>query len=62
MAGLLGVRLEKPGFYTLGDPDQQLNYSHLTRAVRIMTADTILFILALIPIILTVGWAINVVR
>ena len=62
MAGLLGVRLEKPGFYTLGDPDQQLNYSHLTRAVRIMTADTMLFILALIPIILTVGWAINVVR
>jgi len=62
MAGLLGVRLEKPGFYTLGDPDEQLNYSHLTRAVRIMTADTILFILALIPIILTVGWAINVVR
>jgi len=62
MAGLLGVRLEKPGFYSLGDPDQQLNYSHLNKAVRIMTLDTLLFILTLIPVILAMGWVIDVVR
>jgi adenosylcobinamide-phosphate synthase len=62
MAGLLGVKLEKPGFYALGDADQQLNYSHLNRAVRIMALDTVLFLLALILIILTIGWATQVVR
>jgi len=56
MAGLLGVKLEKPGFYALGDADQQLNYIHLKKAVRIMTLDTVLFVLMLIPIILSVGW------
>jgi len=62
MAGLLGVKLEKPGFYELGDPDQQLNYSHVNRAVRIMTVDTALVVLALILIIFVIGWAPNLVR
>jgi adenosylcobinamide-phosphate synthase len=62
MAGLLGVKLEKPGFYTLGDADQQLNYAHLNRAVRIMTLDTILFVLVLILVILAMGWVADIVR
>ena len=56
MAGSLGVRLEKPGFYALGDDDQQLNYSHLIRAIRIMVVDTALFVLTLILIIFALAW------
>ena len=62
MAGLLGVKLEKPGFYALGDADQQLNYSHLNRAVRIMALDTILFVIALILIMLAMGWLAQIVQ
>jgi len=59
MAGSLGVRLEKPGFYALGDDDQQLNYTHLIRAIRIMAVDTALFVLTLILIILALAWVTN---
>lgn len=62
MAGLLGVRLEKPGVYALGDADQELNFSHLNKAVRILLLDTVLFVLVLILIILAVGWVPGVVR
>jgi cobalamin biosynthesis protein CobD/CbiB len=62
MAGLLGVKLEKPGFYALGDADQQLNYMHLKKAVRIMILDTVLFVLSLIPLILAVGWVTDIGR
>ena len=62
MAGLLGVKLEKPGFYALGDADQQLNYMHLKKAVRIMTLDTVLFFLSLIPLILAMGWVADIGR
>jgi adenosylcobinamide-phosphate synthase len=55
MAGLLGVKLEKPGFYAVGDANQQLNYAHLIKAVRIMLLDTFLVALAFVPIILVVG-------
>jgi adenosylcobinamide-phosphate synthase len=55
MAGLLGVKLEKPGFYALGDADQQLNYTHLNKAVRIMTLNAILFVISIIPLILALG-------
>ena len=61
MAGLLGVELEKPGFYALGDPDQLLKYTHLKKAVRIMILDTLLFFLSLIPLILVLGWLTEVV-
>jgi len=56
MAGLLGVKLEKPGFYALGGAGQQKKKNHLKKAVRIMKLDTVLFALMLIPIILSVGW------
>ena len=62
MAGLLGVKLEKPGFYALGDADQQLNYTHLKKAVRIMALDTVLFVLSLIPLILAMGWVTDIGR
>ena len=62
MAGSLGVRLEKPGFYTLGDDDQQLNYSHLIRAIRIMVMDTALFVLTLNLIILALAWVTSGIR
>ena len=62
MAGLLGVKLEKPGFYALGDADQQLNYTHLNKAVRIVTLDAVLFVLALILLILAMGWVTDIGR
>lgn len=37
MAGLLGVRLEKAGHYALGDPHEQLQTTHITRAVYIVS-------------------------
>jgi adenosylcobinamide-phosphate synthase len=61
MAGLLGVRLEKPSLYALGDADQQLNYSHLYRAFRIVTVDTVMFAAALMPMIFVIRWFVNVI-
>lgn len=59
MAGLLGVRLEKPGHYALGDADHELSYTHLNSAIRIMTFDTLLFVLVVVLIISSMGLVIN---
>jgi cobalamin biosynthesis protein CobD/CbiB len=36
MAGLLGVRLEKPGHYALGDDLQPLDGAMIRRSVRLL--------------------------
>lgn len=51
IAGALGIRLEKPGFYTLGDPNNRLDPSRIFEAVRIVLVSTIIH-LAMIVLIL----------
>jgi adenosylcobinamide-phosphate synthase len=48
MAGALGVQLEKPGLYCLGDPRELLLTSHIFRSLRIMRTTVYLFILLVI--------------
>lgn len=56
VAGALEVRLEKPGFYALGDGDQSLTHEHLTKAARAMLVSTFLFVfLVVIPVIIAVN-------
>ena len=47
MAGLLGVRLEKPGCYALGEPHQPLDGAMIKRAVRLLRT-TALIVLVLV--------------
>jgi adenosylcobinamide-phosphate synthase len=54
MAGALRVQLEKPGYYVLGDRDEELTSSHLLKATRIMALNTIFFLL-LVSMPLTLG-------
>jgi len=61
MAGLLGIRLQKPGYYALGDAAEQLNYSHLNRALRIVILDTVLFAAVLIPVLFAIEWLPNAI-
>ncbi len=48
MAGLLNVRLEKPGSYVLGDPDVSLSPEHILRALYVMKITTVLFLIIII--------------
>ncbi|MEX2721564.1 MAG: cobalamin biosynthesis protein [Candidatus Wukongarchaeota archaeon] len=52
MAGALGVQLEKPEFYTLGDPKEEMAVEHITRAWRVTFVTIILFFVMVVPIIL----------
>jgi cobalamin biosynthesis protein CobD/CbiB len=45
MAGALKIQLEKPGYYTLGKPIQELSQKHIYQALQIMYLSTLLFIL-----------------
>jgi adenosylcobinamide-phosphate synthase len=42
MAGLLGVRLAKPGHYSLGDCDEVIDPGHITRAWRVASIASVL--------------------
>ena len=44
MAGLLGVRLEKPGAYVLGDPRVPLTPAMVHQAWRVVTMAAVLMI------------------
>ncbi|MFQ5998080.1 MAG: cobalamin biosynthesis protein [Candidatus Bathyarchaeia archaeon] len=48
MAGALRVKLEKPGYYTLGSWGNQLKTEHITRAVKLMRLTTLLFIVVIV--------------
>lgn len=55
IAGALSVRLEKPGFYTLGDASNALSPKHVPQALRIMKLTTYLFeVLIVIPLLISV--------
>ncbi|MBI3022524.1 MAG: cobalamin biosynthesis protein [Thaumarchaeota archaeon] len=43
MAGALGVMLEKPGFYTVGEPSRRLEPEDVRRALKIMKLNVLLF-------------------
>ncbi|MEM1536994.1 MAG: cobalamin biosynthesis protein [Candidatus Bathyarchaeia archaeon] len=45
MAGALGVQLEKPGYYVIGEGRQELSYQHIKRALKIRNVVIVLFIL-----------------
>ncbi len=54
MAGALEVKLEKPNYYTLGDPISTLSPSHMLRALRLMKLTVIFFIvLIVVPVTIT---------
>lgn len=54
IAGALSVRLEKPGFYTLGDDSNALSPKHVPQALCIMKLTAYLFgMLIVIPIIIS---------
>jgi len=52
MAGALGVRLEKPGHHTLGEPLRELQSRDVKRAIGISNLATVLFLFASAVIIL----------
>lgn len=55
IAGALSIRLEKPGFYTLGDDSNALSPKHVPQALRIMKLTTYLFsVLIVIPLLISV--------
>ena len=52
MAGALGVMLEKPGFYMVGKSSRMLTPTDITKALRIMKLNVLLFtILVCVPLI-----------
>ncbi len=52
IAGALGVQLEKPGHYIIGDPTEELDSNKIIRTLRIRNVSLILCILFMIPIFL----------
>ena len=55
IAGALSVRLEKPGFYTLGDDSNALSPKHVPQALCIMKLTAFLFgMFIVIPILISV--------
>ncbi len=63
-AGILGVQLEKEGYYRLGEDQNPLTPEHILKALRIMYVTILLFILAVtVPLLalrltlpVNVGW------
>jgi adenosylcobinamide-phosphate synthase len=52
MAGALGVMLEKPGFYVLGESSRMLEPTDITKALKIMKLNVLLFaIVVYVPLI-----------
>lgn len=53
LAGALRIRLEKIGYYTLGDAYESISVKHYVQAVKVMKVSTLLFILfVVIPLLL----------
>ena len=51
IAGALGVQLEKPEHYIIGDPKEELDSKKIIRTLRIRNVTMILLILLLIPVL-----------
>ncbi len=45
MAGALGVQLEKPGYYVIGEMKQELSYEHIKKTLKIRNITIALFII-----------------
>jgi adenosylcobinamide-phosphate synthase len=57
IAGALGVELEKPGIYVIGDATEQLSEKHIYQSLKIRDAAVVLFILlVVVPIVLVTCW------
>lgn len=60
MAGVLGLRLEKMGYYKIGDAYEEIEIRHCYMAIKIMKVTVLLFILLIsFPLILlrmNLGW------
>lgn len=56
MAGLLGVCLEKPGHYALGDPRDDLGTCHITRAWTIARLASVLALLLTVLLLGVASW------
>jgi adenosylcobinamide-phosphate synthase len=55
MAGLLNVRLEKPGYYAVGD-EGELKTGHIVEALRVMVVTAVLFgVLVVLPLLIVKG-------
>jgi adenosylcobinamide-phosphate synthase len=60
VAGVLRIRLEKIGYYKLGDPLETITIEHCYNAIRLMKVITILFILIIVlPLLLIRVYIIN---
>lgn len=56
MAGALQVRLEKPGYYAVGDQIEDLSQDHIYRALKIRNMTLLLFTLIIVlPLLLAVS-------
>jgi len=56
MAGALRVRLEKPGYYAVGDEIEKLSSAHVFRALRIRNVVLVLFVLLIVlPILFSLS-------
>jgi adenosylcobinamide-phosphate synthase len=49
MAGALGVRLEKAGYYAIGEADEKLTINHIYRAMNVMKATCVIFTVIVAP-------------
>jgi cobalamin biosynthesis protein CobD/CbiB len=54
MAGALGVQLEKPGQYVLGDAQEELTADKILRALRIRDVTIVLWVLISLPALIMV--------
>lgn len=52
MAGALGIQLEKPGYFIVGDKNEDPSPNHITRALKIRNVAIILCIILMLPILL----------
>jgi adenosylcobinamide-phosphate synthase len=62
MAGALGVTLEKPGHYALGESSHALDPADITKALRVMKLNVLLFTLLVgIPLMVIAGMLVQAV-
>jgi adenosylcobinamide-phosphate synthase len=56
MAGALKVKLEKPGYFTVGDETEELTVEHIIRALRVRNAAILLFLLFVLIPLIVLSW------
>ena len=56
MAGALKVKLEKPGYFVVGDEIEELKVEHIIRALRVRNAAILLFFLCVLIPLIVLSW------